>query len=479
MRSSLKALVAISAMLLSVPTFAIADEVGDGGDMQELLTRMSDMEQQLRATNDALASANARVDQQANQLGKIETAPTGALPALSNFLSQTDFSGWVSGSYFYNTNNPSSGAGGGVNGGVNSITAPFHPDSNSFQVEQVWFGMQNAATAESRAGFEVDLVWGETADVLRGADPANSNLSYLYSANVSYLAPITDAGIMITAGRFATSIGAESAKAPDNYNITRGLVYNIQPINHTGVKISATYDNGFDWMLGVANTAGYGTQNNVGAGINAGRIDATLAQQHDSDDAKTFLWRLGYKMSDTLAVGLNGLYGGDCLINTGPSCGVVGNDKDDVGIVDLVVNWDPSDKLSMYLNFDFLWANRDGRTGSPQGHPEAFGLGVAGRYAVTDNTGVSLRGEWVGFEDDYFGISCNGITPCAGFGDDQNFGQITTTLDHALTDHLTVKAEIAYVIGSGPGPDAFFADDNGNDLTDNEVLLGVEMLYQF
>ncbi|MGE4607002.1 MAG: outer membrane beta-barrel protein, partial [Myxococcota bacterium] len=445
MRSSLKALVAISAMLLAVPTFAIADEVGDGGDMQELLTRMSDMEQQLRATNDALASANARVDQQANQLGKIETAPTGALPALSNFLSQTDFSGWVSGSYFYNTNNPDSGDGTGANSGANSVTAPFHPDSNSFQVEQVWFGMQNAATAESRAGFEVDLVWGETADVLRGADPANSNLSYLYSANVSYLAPITDAGIMITAGRFATSIGAESAKAPDNYNITRGLVYNLQPINHTGVKASASYDNGFDWMLGVANTAGYGTRVQINGG------NATFAQQHDSDDAKTFLWRLGYKMSDTLAIGINGLYGGDCLVNTGPSCGEVGNDKDDQGVVDVVVNWDPSDKLSMYLNFDYYWANRDGRTGSPQGNPEAFGLGVAGRYAVTDNTGVSLRGEWVGFRDDYFGISCGGLTLCPGFDNDQDLWEITTTLDHALTDHLTVKAEVAYVAGSGRG----------------------------
>ena len=476
MRSSLKALVAISAMLLAVPTFAIADEVGDGGDMQELLTRMSDMEQQLRATNDALASANARVDQQANQLGKIETAPTGALPALSNFLSQTDFSGWVSGSYFYNTNNPSSGQGTGANGGVNSITAPFHPDSNSFQVEQVWFGMQNASTAESRAGFEVDLVWGETADVLRGfGGNANSNLSYLYSANVSYLAPITDAGIMITAGRFATSIGAESAKAPDNYNITRGLVYNLQPINHTGVKASASYDNGFDWMLGVANTAGYGTRNNVGAGIGAGFNNATLAQQHDSDDAKTFLWRLGYKMSDTMAIGINGLYGGDCLVNTGPSCGVVGNDKDDQGVVDVVVNWDPSDKLSMYLNFDYYWANRDGRTGDP----EAFGFGIAGRYAVTDTTGVSLRGEWVGFRDDYFGVTCGGTAPCTGFDNNQDFGEITTTVDHALTDHLTVKAEVAYVVGSGRGPDNFFVDQGGNNLTDDEVLLGVEMIYQF
>ncbi|MGE4606762.1 MAG: outer membrane beta-barrel protein, partial [Myxococcota bacterium] len=139
-------------------------------------------------------------------------------------------------------------------------------------------------------------------------------------------------------------------------------------------------------------------------------------------------------------------------------------------------------RLSMYLNFDYYWANRTGRTGSSGVDPQAFGLGIAGRYAVTDNTGVSLRGEWVGFEDDYFGISCAGtadLPACAGYNNDQNLWELTTTLDHALTDHLTVKAEIAYVIGSGKGPDAFFADENGANLTDDEVLLGVEMIYQF
>ncbi|MFP8880703.1 MAG: outer membrane beta-barrel protein, partial [Myxococcota bacterium] len=101
------------------------------------------------------------------------------------------------------------------------------------------------------------------------------------------------------------------------------------------------------------------------------------------------------------------------------------------------------------------------------------------------NTGVSLRGEWVGFEDDYFGISCNtrdtppAATGCTGYGNDQNLWEITTTLDHALTDHLTVKAEVAYVLGSGRGPDNYFRTQNGDNLTDDEVLLGVEMIYQF
>ncbi len=456
MRSSLKSIVAVSAMLLAVPTFAIADDVSGGDDLQELLGRMSDLEQQLRATNDALAAANARVDQQANQLGKIKSTPTGALPALSDFLTQTDFSGWVAASYFYNTNNPHNGDTTGANGGApggGTLASPFHPDSNSFQVDQVWFAMENAATPESRAGFQVELAWGETADVLNVASNNNfsdSNSPYLYTANVSYLAPITDAGILVTAGRFATVTGAEVAQAPYNYNITRGAVYNLQPINHTGVKIASTYDNGLDWMLGVANTS------------------ANLGQQQDTDDEKSFLWRIGYKMSDELAIGLNGVYGGDCA--AGGICGRNGTSKDKLGIVDLVVNWDPSDKLSTYLNFDYVWAGHNRRTGDQQ----AFGLAMAGRYAVTDNTGVAVRGEYVAFRDDF-----------RGFGGTENhfatnLWTITSTVDHKLTDHLTVKAELAYHEAHGDGNNnRYFTDSGPTSLDDDEVLLGVQMLYEF
>ena len=87
MRSSLKALVAALALAFA-PAFATADEVA-GDDMQELLNRMADLEQQLRATNDALAAANARVDQ-------LQRGPGAAAPPetpLSRFLKETEFSG--------------------------------------------------------------------------------------------------------------------------------------------------------------------------------------------------------------------------------------------------------------------------------------------------------------------------------------------------------------------------------------------------
>ncbi len=64
MRSSLKMFIAVAAALLVVPSFASADDVGGGDDLQQVISRMSDLEQQLQATNDALAASTAKVDQQ-------------------------------------------------------------------------------------------------------------------------------------------------------------------------------------------------------------------------------------------------------------------------------------------------------------------------------------------------------------------------------------------------------------------------------
>ena len=119
MRSSLKSFIAIAAAFLVVPSFASADDVGGGDDLQEVISRMSDLEQQLKATNDALAASSAKVDQQQRMISKLGTSnQSGLAPALSDFLTETTFGGWVGASYFYNTNNPNSGESHDANQGL-------------------------------------------------------------------------------------------------------------------------------------------------------------------------------------------------------------------------------------------------------------------------------------------------------------------------------------------------------------------------
>lgn len=507
MRSSLKSLIAVAAVFLVAPSFASADEGGGGDDLQEVLSRMSDLEQQLKATNDALAASTAKVDQQQKMLSKLGSSNQSApMLALSNFLTETSFEGWVSTSYFYNTNNPDSGRTMGANAG--SIGAnPYHPNSNSFQVDQVWFSMSNEATPESRGGFEIDIVYGETGDQLSTGFEANSLLDYLFNANVSYLAPITDAGIEVTAGRFQKHIGSESTQDPYNFNITRGMLYTLQPVNFTGVKLSSKYENGVDWMLGLSNNSGYAA------------VDTNLyaflpnARNYDTDDSKVFLWRIGYRVSDTTSVAFNGLYGGDCATsdplgagsgNFGApgGCGITidGAGRLDTGnndrqiVLDFTANWDPSDKLSTWVNVDYLAPTNDRRTGKPY----AIGVAAAGRYGITDVTGVAMRLEYIRSNDNYLGLATPinlstilidpppGVLPPgipAWYWEDQDIWSVTATLDHKLTDHLSVKAEVVYQEGNSikNTDNQYFCDEQCTAafLDRRQVLVGAQMTYEF
>jgi len=506
MRSSLKSLIAVATAFLVAPSFASADDVGSGNDMQEVLSRMSDLEQQLKATNDALAASNAKVEQQQKMISKLGTSSNQSAPmlALSNFLTETTFAGWVSVSHFYNTNKPDSGRTMGANSGTIGAN-PYHPNSNSFQVDQVWFSMNNEATPESRAGFQVDIVYGETADRLSSGFEANTLLDYLFNANVSYLAPITDAGIKITAGRFEKHIGTESTQDPRNFNITRGLLYTLQPINFTGVKVSSKYDSGLDWMVGVSNNSGYSTlDTNPYAFL-------PNAHNYDTDNSKVLLWRVGYQVSDQLSVAFNGLYGGDCATSDPSSsnslgafggCGITidGTGRMDTGnhdrqiVLDLTGNWDPSDKLSTWVDFDYMAPTNDRRSGKPY----LIGVAAAGRYQVTDHTGAALRLEYLYSHDNYIGLAVpiNPATILSGtdfpgimsptpgwYYENQDIWSVTATLDHKLTDHLTAKAEVVYQEGNSENntDNQYFCDEQCNSswLDRRQVLIGAQLTYEF
>jgi hypothetical protein len=477
---------------------------------------MSDLEQQLKATNDALAASTAKVDRQQKMLSKLGTSnQSGPMLSLSNFLTETTFEGWVSASYFYNTNDPDSGRTMGANSGTVGAN-PFHPNHNSFQVDQVWFSMSNEATPESRGGFQIDIVYGETGDRLATGFEGNALFDYLYNANISYLAPITDAGIKITAGRFETHTGTENAQDPQNFNITRSLLYTLQPINFTGVKLSAKYDMGLDWMVGLSNNSGYSTLHTNPYAL------LPNAQNYDTDESKALLWRLGFEISDEMRVALNGLYGGNCAtedpfgvgsgtIGATGGCGITidatgrtntGN-TDRQLLLDFTFNWDPSDRLSTWVNIDYMKPINDRR---PSGNPSAFGIAAAGRYGITDATGIALRAEYIKSNDNYLGIAAplnlatiapdilNGSLPVitspvpGWYKEDQTLWSVTATLDHALTEHLSVKAEVVYQQGAtnhtangGASNNQFFCNKScqGTHLTRRQVLLGAQMTYEF
>ena len=403
-----KVLGASVASLLLVPLLATAETVED--QLNQMQDRMAHLEDQLRATNDQLTDANSRVDEQAGVIERAGLADENSgLSALSSFLSDTDFYGWVNTSYTLNTHVRNDGGIQGQNiGGAIVNAMPNQPDNMTFRVNQVWFGMDNAATADSRGGFHVDLLFGADADEahLNGFGCGNKDLSggatdslCVLTAYASYLAPIGPNGVEIQAGKLPTMLGAEVVQSPWNFNITRGLVWGLQPVTNMGLVTSADLGSGFGLALGV--------------------IDSPLGlQDPDVNRAKSFTGQVSWS-NDKYGAALSGNWG-----QVGPGGAATAS------IMDIVLSADPTDSLSIWFNMDWV-RNDNGVPGVAS--QDILGFAVAGRYAISDSTGVALRGEYV--FDLYDGHKRpNTVQQWA----------VTATGDHHLTDNLMIRAEFRY-----------------------------------
>ncbi len=496
MRSRLNILVAAAAAILVVPQFATAGSVED--QLQVMNDRMGQLEDQLQATQDELDASTDTVERQGDVIEKAGLARQ-AKSGLSSFYDQVQISGWLAVSYFFNDNNPDSDIikdqnwsrynGYGVNNTTTNLVAPFHPDHNSFSVDQLWFEIEKPVTEESRGGFRADLVWGNTASILdyghqrlcgSTGDTAGGHYEHdpgvewgdrrdcigdeasdfsLYQAYVQYLTPF---GPTLKAGKFGTLIGYEVAGTIYNFNVTRGLVYTaLQPINHYGILLDGQTDGGIVYGLGVVN-------------------DASDAGP-DFNNSKHILARLGWA-GEKASVLANMLWGNE----------EYGGRHDPFITADLVATFDPIESLSTWLNFTY----KQHMSGGPDtpipytgGKPEGWGVAAAARYAINDRLGLALRGEFIQDNRNLFGATYR-----AGGGDaqtDLDAWGFTLTADYAITDNLTLKAEgrfdrFDFIRPDDPPTDtAVSADGSGgiferdNFRNRNNWLTGAELVYQF
>ena len=148
MRFSWKIFAAVAAALLVAPQLALAEDTDEQrrAERLEALRQMDEqmtrLEEELQATNDELGDSKSRVESNQELIEKAEL-DRSAQSGLSAFLSQTEFSGYVSASYNYNFNQPNANIMGlvgpnpgtvlGTNVGLINQTAPYHPNHNSFQ----------------------------------------------------------------------------------------------------------------------------------------------------------------------------------------------------------------------------------------------------------------------------------------------------------------------------------------------------------
>ena len=221
-----------------------------------------------------------------------------------------------------------------------------------------------------------------------------------------------------------------------------------------------------DWALGVVN--GYSD---------------TMS---DRDNAKGVLGGLKWS-GEKVSFATNVYWGGDTGDFTptalyGGDFGIAHN-SDSVGVLDAVLTWNPTDRFSTWANFDFYWIH-DNTGSQPIGSPQIpnnaniYTGSLASRYAITDSTGVALRGEYQWWATDFGAV--------AG---PQHLWSLTGTLDHALTENLIIKLEARYDRQDGKDSGNFDTDfrqfflsgGKGPAVWNNkgQTLGLVQMMYKF
>lgn len=405
--------------------------------LREANDQIEDQRAELDRARDDLAAAETRLGDQSARLRELSNGQTEA-SSLARFLAGVEFNGAIALSYNWNFNNPDSQpALGFPNTFGPGDNGPAYPQvkHNTFQLDQARLATSRTSTEEERAGFALEFLYGVSANPTDGSDDP-----IIQQAYVSYLVPLAG-GVEVRIGRWDTPLGAEVIYVGENFNITRGLLWVLQPFNHDGIIATGPLGNGFHWKAGVANN---------GDAVN-----------FDNNNAKTALVQLGWS-GERQQVRLT------YMAEDGPPGGpfaspsTTGN-SDIRHFVDLAAFWDPNERLSFWLNAD--WIHTDFRN---QDESDLFALALAGRAAITDDTGASLRAEWAGRRPgDQLGKSVDAVW-------------LTTTFDHAVTSNLSLRAELAYFLAmQSGGPDNFFVNGAGTARTKRSQLLAIAQAIYF
>jgi hypothetical protein len=111
------------------------------------------------------------------------------------------------------------------------------------------------APGNSPAGFRVDLNFGNTANVIdltsaaaAGTAPPTVGRYVLQAYASAKLGPV-----QLDLGRFTTSVGAEVVSAKDNWLYSRSLTFNLEPITHTGARVTVPLSDALSLQLGIVN----------------------------------------------------------------------------------------------------------------------------------------------------------------------------------------------------------------------------------
>lgn len=405
--------------------------------VERLERRVEELEDEAEGRQRRLDEAEARLE--ANERReRNDTAETASrLDRLFDFVETLEYRLALATSYNWNFNNPDSDPSFGfptANGRRNNGSTFPNVQHNTFQLDQIDLAVGRPATDENRAGFQIEILYGVTADPQEGSDVPQVQQAY-----AEYRSPLPG-DITFRLGRWDTPIGAEVIYVGENFNITRGLAWFYQTVHHDGLLISGDLDHGFSWKLGVANN---------------GR-----ALNFDNNNGKSAIAQIGW-LSEDERVRARATY----LLEEGPLIGhfsALGSDsnEDFSHFLDLYLEWDPTDDLALWFNLDWVHTDFEG-----QDDTETFLLAIAGRLQVHPRVGYSVRAEGALF------LSGDAAIPTEGAV------WLTNTLDFELTRQLSWRNELLVQHSFADTPaDILFINGSGSAFSRNTQVIAITQL---
>lgn len=219
MQRNLRVGLSLACLLAAVSLYAADDGVDWKKLYEEQRQRNNDLERRLslleqRSTQDVYVVK--------------EKVPEGTL----KFLQQTELSGYVAGSYFYNFNRPATD----VNTGRG-----FDWRADEFSANKVVLTLQKSVEYNAfdwTAGYAAQLIYGQDAEFTQSGGLSLGPDGDLFLANVTVNVPIGN-GLKVTVGKYGTMLGYELSLTEQNANWSAGNQWTfIEPFTHTGVILA-------------------------------------------------------------------------------------------------------------------------------------------------------------------------------------------------------------------------------------------------
>ncbi len=397
------------------PLPAHADEVGElKKEIADLRTHLNDLENRLSKQESAKMAAPAS-----------SAAGSAEIPS---WVRKIQLSGFADVSFVYNPD-PSKSR-------TNTLRV-FDTNANSFQPNAFELVVEKPVSADSPVGFRTDVDLGKDAEVVgsvtTGLGSTTDEID-LQQAYAEALLPVGN-GLGVKLGKFVTLHGAEVIESKDNWNFSRSFLFGYAiPFTHTGVRLSYPFASWFTGVFGVNNGWDVVSDNNGGKSLEASASITPTSQT-------------------SLGIALM----------TGPE--QTNNNHNDRHLVDVVLGYNPTDKLGLKLNYDYGHEENviaQGKDASWQG------VAAYARYQLIDWYALALRGEYFNDAD---GVrtavrTTNGVRGV-------RLWELTLTNEFKVYKDLITRLEYRHDHAS----DNVFAD--GGSTSNVQDTVSAEVIYPF